>query len=131
MSSVSSVRRGVSTCLTHTAGTLRTGFFGSTGNRSAGYVLAKNSVEGDPYKALKDKKYAGFSSMGGKEPGDATKSAERLVDLVKGEGKAKGKPVPLELALGEDSIGFIKSTLEAKLKELADWSEFGSDIAAE
>ena len=46
-----------------------------------------------------------------------------MIDVVKGEGLAAGKPTPLVLALGSDIWEAIKDASEEKLKQLEEWKE--------
>jgi len=48
---------------------------------------------------------------------------EAVVDVVKGEGKAKGRPFPLYLALGEDADAGIRQKSVTLLKHIDEWGD--------
>lgn len=53
---------------------------------------------------------------------------ETLVDVVRGEGKARGRPWPLYLALGEDSEEGIKEKTGKLLKHVEEWKDVIRDV---
>ncbi|KAJ6596158.1 hypothetical protein DFH09DRAFT_1024016 [Mycena vulgaris] len=57
----------------------------------------------------------------GKQPGDPLKGVEVVLDIVRGEGLAKGKPFPTSVALGSDCYNAIKAESEGVLKRLEEW----------
>ena len=57
----------------------------------------------------------------GKQPGDPGKTAEVIVDVVRDEGSAQGKPWPTILALGKDAMTIIKGKCQAVIKAVDDW----------
>lgn len=59
----------------------------------------------------------------GKQPGDPQKGAEIVVDLVRGEGSAKGKEFPRFLLLGRDCYEQVKEKLEKALLVIEEWKE--------
>ena len=54
------------------------------------------------------------------QPGDSVKLAEIILDLVRHEGVAKGRDIPLRLPLGIDVYGAIKTKCEDTLRLLED-----------
>ena len=62
-------------------------------------------------------------AMAGNQPGDPQKAAERMIDVVKGEGTAAGKKFPPRLPLGNDSMTAIRAKCEATLKLLEEWDD--------
>jgi len=58
-----------------------------------------------------------------KQPGDAVKLAQRIVDLLRGDwpGLEKGKKIPARLALGDDAYGNVKEAYEGRLRETDEW----------
>lgn len=64
-----------------------------------------------------------FSSIPGKEKGDPVKAMEAVVDVVRGEGKAKGRPWPLYLVLGDDADEGIRQKATKLLKHVDQWSD--------
>jgi len=64
-------------------------------------------------------------------PGDLSKVGPTVVDVVKGEGVAAGKPWPLHVVVGSDSYAHIKQKCEQELQLLESWKEvsFSTDRA--
>jgi hypothetical protein len=54
-------------------------------------------------------------------PGDLGKVGPTIVDIVKGEGMARGKKWALHVVLGSDSFVTVKQKCEEELKLLEDW----------
>lgn len=46
-----------------------------------------------------------------------------MLDVVRGEGIAAGKPTPVVLGLGSDFYHFVGDILDAKKQELEEWKE--------
>lgn len=55
------------------------------------------------------------------QPGDPAKLVKIILDLVRREGVAEGREIPLRLPLGADVYGDIKAKCEKTLKLLAEW----------
>ncbi|KAM0255517.1 hypothetical protein ACHAQJ_005664 [Trichoderma viride] len=55
------------------------------------------------------------------QSGDPKKGVAIVVDLVRQEGVAKGKAIPLRMALGPDAYGLIKNKCDETVKLLEDW----------
>ena len=69
-----------------------------------------------------EKAIAGFvAATNGKQPGDPRKLVERIIDVVKSEGMAAGKPIPQRLPIGRDAMAAIKKKCEATLKLCEEW----------
>lgn len=69
-----------------------------------------------------DKAISGFvAATNGNQPGDPRKLVERIIDVVKSEGMAAGKPIPQRLPIGRDSMAAIKKKCEATLKLCEEW----------
>jgi hypothetical protein len=64
-----------------------------------------------------------LASIDGKQPGDPKKAVEVVIDVVKGEGCAKGREMPFELPLGRDCVKDIRAKCEGMLKVLDDWKD--------
>jgi hypothetical protein len=62
-------------------------------------------------------------TVDGKQLGDPQKAAEVMVDLIRGEGTAAGKPFPEILGLGSDCFDVVKRESEAALARLDKWEE--------
>ncbi len=61
--------------------------------------------------------------MNHRQPGDPEKFAGVIVDVVRGEGSAFGKPFPLSLPLGSDAYGTIKEVCENMTEQLGEWKD--------
>lgn len=46
-----------------------------------------------------------------------------MIDLMKGEGCAAGKTVPLRLLIGRDAREAVKTTCEEMLKTMEEWKD--------
>ena len=69
-----------------------------------------------------DKAISGFvEATNGNQPGDPRKLVERIIDVVKSEGMAAGKPIPQRLPMGRDSMAAIRKKCEATLKLCDEW----------
>ena len=69
-----------------------------------------------------DKAISGFvAATNGNQPGDTRKLVERIIDVVKSEGMAAGKPIRQRLPMGRDSMAVIKKKCEATLKLCEEW----------
>lgn len=64
-----------------------------------------------------------WGNTAGKQPGDPTKAMEAVVDVVRGEGSAAGKPWPLHLALGRDADRDIRDKCAKMNRHLDEWDE--------
>lgn len=61
------------------------------------------------YQEVDQKTKSFFAGISGKQPNDPARGMEVVVDVVRGEGRAAGKPFPLWLALGADAVRDIRS----------------------
>ncbi|KAI0338156.1 NAD(P)-binding protein [Trametopsis cervina] len=64
-----------------------------------------------------------YAKMHGKQPGDPEKAMVALVDVVRGEGQAQGRPMPLWLVLGEDAEQNLRDFCAERIKNLDEWQE--------
>jgi hypothetical protein len=64
-----------------------------------------------------------FDAIAGTQKGDPTKAMEAVVDVVRGEGKAKGRPWPLYLALGCDADEGIRQKSARLLQHVDEWGD--------
>ena len=60
--------------------------------------------------------------------GDPSKAMELLVDVVRGEGKARGKAWPLYLPLGSTAEEAVRGKAETMLGVLEEWGEIIRDL---
>jgi hypothetical protein len=65
-----------------------------------------------------------FNEFNGNQPGDTVKGVQRIVDVVKGEKEAAGKPWPSSLPLGSDAVSSIRKKCEQTLRDLEVWEDF-------
>jgi NAD(P)-dependent dehydrogenase (short-subunit alcohol dehydrogenase family) len=63
------------------------------------------------------------SKMHKHHPGDPDRAAHRIVDVVKSEGMAAGKPLPKRLPLGEDAVKAMRFKCEETLRACEEWEE--------
>ncbi|KAI6909303.1 hypothetical protein KC334_g4128 [Hortaea werneckii] len=75
------------------------------------------------YPALKKMCTDLVPTLHGNQPGDTAKAARLVIDLVKGEGVAQGRELPLALPIGNDAFVKIKEQSEATLKMLEEWED--------
>ncbi|KAI0686880.1 hypothetical protein BC835DRAFT_1378069 [Cytidiella melzeri] len=87
--------------------------------------LAKNfAKESIPdYEQMKEETVAKYGKQNGKQPGDPEKAMTAIVDVVKGEGIASGRPMPLWLVLGTDAEQGLRSYCMDRLKNLNEWQD--------
>lgn len=64
----------------------------------------------------------------GRQPGDPRKAVERIVDVVRSEGMAARKELPVRLPLGGDALAVIRKKCEETLKICEDWEDLISGI---
>jgi len=93
------------------AGHFRTEITNMSGDGRDGRLTTSTNPD---YKAIYDIMMAAAATMHGTQPGDPHKAAEVVVDIVRGEGVAKGKAFPTRLPLGSDAV----ENLRAKAKEM-------------
>jgi NAD(P)-dependent dehydrogenase (short-subunit alcohol dehydrogenase family) len=86
-------------------------------------VLARRRPAPDAYDATRKAALAWVDSIAGREPGDARRAAHAVVDVVRGEGAARGRPWPGQLVLGEDAARDIRAKCEAVLQHLDEWED--------
>ncbi|KAF8325039.1 hypothetical protein F5887DRAFT_1065473 [Amanita rubescens] len=72
-----------------------------------------------------------FKAISDNQPGDPTKCVEVIIDIVRGEGVARGKGRPIEVELGSDVYSVVKKECENTLQKLSEWEEasLSTDIA--
>ena len=98
------------------AGYFRTPVFGSN------MKLTRSVIE-DNVK-MYDEVQSTLTAFNGNQRGDPKKAAERVVDVLKSEGMAAGRPMPPRLPLGPDSLAVIRAKCEATLKICDEWENF-------
>lgn len=89
-------------------------------------IYGQTFLESNPipaYDGVRTATGSKFKSGAGKEKGDPNKAMEAVVDVVRGEGKAKGRPWPLYLVLGNDAEAGIREKTGKLLMHLDEWSD--------
>lgn len=101
------------------------GSFRTEGIYSNGFYDGNKLVGYDDIRAAAAKR---FASVPGNEKGDPVKAMEVVVDVVRGEGVAKGKPWPGLLVLGEDSERDVRNKCQATLQMLDTWGDVAKSV---
>jgi hypothetical protein len=55
--------------------------------------------------------------------GDPEKFSERVIDLVKGEGLASGRPFPARIAFGSDALRLVRGGCNSTLQLCKEWED--------
>jgi hypothetical protein len=61
-------------------------------------------------------------SMNGNQPGDPKLGVARMVDVIKGEGMAKGRTIPWRMPIGCDAVNVVRKRCRETLKTIEDTS---------
>ena len=77
----------------------------------------------DAYAKLNNHMVTLAGQLHGKQPGDPSKAAERILDVVRNEGMAKGKTWPKRLPLGPDALAGVKGKCEETLNICREWED--------
>ena len=83
------------------------------------------------YDALRQRGFRRLAEQNGKQPGDAMKAANIIVDVVRGEGVAEGKQLPLWLLLGKDAEDDLQQRVTERLQNMAEWQDVTRSTAVE
>ena len=75
------------------------------------------------YDAMREAARLRYISLSGSAKGDPDKAMEAVVDVVKGQGVASGKPWPLYLILGEDAHRDVEMKCRKVLATLDEWKD--------
>ncbi|KAK4097866.1 NAD(P)-binding protein [Parathielavia hyrcaniae] len=75
----------------------------------------------DAYAGYRAAMHAMAAAHVGSERGDARKGVELMVDVVRGEGPASGRAVPVRLPIGEDAVRVVEATCRNMLKVVEAW----------
>ncbi|KAI7538664.1 hypothetical protein KC331_g10216 [Hortaea werneckii] len=98
------------------------GYFVSDVGKPEKHTRALGADWGE-YPALKKVCTDLVPALHGNQPGDTAKAARLVIDLVKGEGVAEGRELPLAFPIGNDTFVKIKEQSEATLKMLEEWED--------
>ena len=85
--------------------------------------MKTNPTTIEDYVALSDELLEGCEAEAGTQPGDPRKGVERIIDVVKGEGIAKGRKMPERLPLGRDALKGIREKCEETLRLCDEWED--------
>lgn len=58
-----------------------------------------------------------------KQPGDPQRGVDRIVDVVRQEGVAKGRGIPPKLVLGPDALQVVRKKCEETLALIKEWED--------
>ncbi|THH02229.1 hypothetical protein EW026_g613 [Hermanssonia centrifuga] len=97
------------------------GFFRSNITEGVHHVSPEARI--DDYRKMVEAATVKWEAMNHRQPGDPEKFAGVIVDVVRGEGSAFGKPFPLSLPLGSDAYGTIKEVCENMTEQLGEWKD--------
>jgi hypothetical protein len=75
------------------------------------------------YQEVDRETKAFFLALNGNQPNDPVRGMEIVVDVVRGEGRAAGKPFPLWLALGTDAVSDIRAKATRIIESLDVYEE--------
>ncbi|TFK69342.1 NAD(P)-binding protein [Pluteus cervinus] len=75
------------------------------------------------YQEMTDKANASLAAYNGRQPGDPQKGVNVILDVIRGEGVAVGKPFPSSLQLGSDCYRIVKEEQEKTLTSLELWKD--------
>ncbi|KAJ4313212.1 hypothetical protein N0V84_009538 [Fusarium piperis] len=89
-------------------------------------LLTSRNLKNEPSKiadyAQRSKDFNEYlANRSGHQAGDPEKGVAIVLDLVRGEGVAEGKEMPLRIALGVDGYEVVKEKCDNTLKDLEEW----------
>ena len=114
---------GIRCCLV-TPGHYRTNIFAPTNIKFGSASIPDYAEHNKLYQA-------GVGAMHNNQPGDPRKATDFIVDVVRSEGKAKGKQLPGRLPVGDDGIASIRAKCEETLKICDEWAPLCGDHSAD
>ena len=80
------------------------------------------------YDALREKCVSKFKAVAAQATGDPDKAMNVLVDAVRGEGKAKGRELPLYLMLGNITYDHVREHCARLLEDMNKWEDIAKDL---
>ncbi|KAL5405604.1 hypothetical protein PMIN03_008328 [Paraphaeosphaeria minitans] len=90
---------------------------------SSGNMKMQGQLDNPAYSSMLDEKIKSLAKEDQAQPGDPAKFVRVVVDLVKGEGVASDKSVPLRMPIGLDCYEDVKQRCEKTLGQLKEWEE--------
>lgn len=85
--------------------------------------LQSDATVHDEYKEFFKVVQEAIEWRNGRQPGDTQKAAQRMVDVVRSEGMAVGRPIPKRLPLGTESLKIIKEKCFETLRICNEWED--------
>ena len=83
--------------------------------------LSLGSSTNSDYAEFYEGKMTVLALIDGKQPGHPKQGAEMIVDVVKGDGRAKGKEWPVRLPMGRNALELIREKCNETLKICVDY----------
>ncbi|KZT70275.1 NAD(P)-binding protein [Daedalea quercina L-15889] len=80
------------------------------------------------YDPLREKCVSKFKAVAAQAMGDPDKAMNVLVDAVRGEGKAKGRELPLYLMLGNATYDHVREHCARLLEDMNKWEDIAKDL---
>lgn len=80
------------------------------------------------YDTYREAEFALFNERWRQAPGDPAKAVEVLVDVVRGEGKARGRELPLYLLLGNPTYAAARDHCNMLLRSMDAWEDVARDL---
>ncbi|KAI1076708.1 hypothetical protein F5B20DRAFT_555243 [Whalleya microplaca] len=75
------------------------------------------------YAGVMQQFYGIIDDLDMKQPGDPKKGVKTMVDVVKGEGMSKDKPIPERVPLGTDMLEYIRGKCKDSLAICEEWDQ--------
>lgn len=94
----------------------------------------KNPLGGhtiDAYDGMRQIGAQRYKNQDGKQPNDPVKAMTAVVDVIRGEGPAAGKDLPLWLVLGKDAEEDLRESIRQRLENLEEFKDITRSIAVE
>jgi hypothetical protein len=63
------------------------------------------------------------AGVDGFQPGDPKKGVDRMIDVLKQEGAAQGRPLPFRMPIGPDALAIVREQCHALLKTCDEWED--------
>ncbi|CAL1706806.1 unnamed protein product [Somion occarium] len=77
----------------------------------------------EDYREINERNSALFNAYNHNQPGDPKKAVEVMIDVIKGDGAARGKEFPTVVALGSDAYDVIKGACTTASDRLEAWKD--------
>lgn len=120
---------GIDVCCVE-PGYTRTGFLAN--GADGGDHRIKTARQLDVYHGTEAEKMRGaMDANNGKQPNDVKKCATAIVDVLTGEGVAKGREVPVRLVLGADCLDVVRAKCEGTLELVKEWEDVSRSVLHE